>query len=120
MFEHEKIKFVGNAYINDEKLKEIYDRFSAVFLTHGAVPRKLAETIPGAAKVLQADDIVRWYNSKTSSSSASSTNPPVNVTQTKSIAIIGAGNVTLDIARMFLRDPSDETLRDNVKDHVLE
>ena len=47
IFEEQKIQFVGNSYIGQKQMMEIYRQFSAVFLTHGAKERKLEDNING-------------------------------------------------------------------------
>ncbi|EAS05778.1 glutamate synthase, putative (macronuclear) [Tetrahymena thermophila SB210] len=130
IFEHEKIKFVGNSYIDQRRMRYIYEQFSAVFLTHGATPRKLAENISGKEYVISADDVVKWYNSKTDMNDNNTegipfyrtekAHPPCpfSIPETESISIIGVGNVSLDIARILLRNPDDAILKDNITTYV--
>lgn len=77
-----------------------------------------------------ADDLVKWYNSKTEMNDTKTegipfyrtekAHPPCpfNINETESIAIIGVGNVTLDIARILLRNPDDPILKDNITTYV--
>jgi len=102
-----------------------------VFLTHGATPRKLGDHIANSRECLvQADDLVRWYNSKTDMNAANTegipfyrteqAHPPCpfNISDTESVAIIGVGNVTIDIARILLRNPEEPILKDNITTYV--
>ena len=43
---------------------------------------------------------------------------PFDLEKTKHIAVLGAGNVTLDIARIFLRNPTDTVVKENVTTFV--
>ena len=43
---------------------------------------------------------------------------PIDLQETSNLAIIGAGNVTLDIARIFLRNPDDNVVKDHITTFV--
>jgi hypothetical protein len=43
---------------------------------------------------------------------------PFNISDTESVAIIGVGNVTIDIARILLRNPEEPILKDNITTYV--
>lgn len=43
---------------------------------------------------------------------------PFNLAETEELAIIGVGNVSIDIARILLRNPNDSDLKDNITTYV--
>lgn len=43
---------------------------------------------------------------------------PFNISETEVVAIIGVGNVTIDIARILLRNAEDPILKDNITTYV--
>jgi ferredoxin--NADP+ reductase len=101
--QNEKVSFYGNVEVGIdvslEKLREIYD---AVVLAVGA-PNDNPLTIPGSDKagVIGSAALVGWYNGHPDFRDL---NPDLD---TKAIAVIGNGNVALDIARVFSKNQTE-------------
>ena len=95
----EQVRYFGNVEVGRdislEELREIYD---AVVLAIGA-PRDRKLNIPGEDKegVFGSADFVGWYNAHPDFRDL---NPDLNVS---SAAVIGVGNVAIDIARLLVR-----------------
>ncbi|MFR9804440.1 FAD-dependent oxidoreductase [Pseudonocardia sp. RS010] len=95
---HPRVRFVGNVTVGTDvtldRLRGAYDR---VLVATGAPhARELGipgEDLPG---VYSAADLVSWYNGH-----------PLGgigfTTDTDSVAVVGAGNVSLDVARVLLK-----------------
>ena len=87
-------------------LAELRERYSAVILAYGATTdRELG--LPGEKTlqgVLPSRRIVEYYNGSLDMDVTSQDFDPEAHSH---IGIIGNGNIACDIARMFLKDPSD-------------
>lgn len=109
-----EVRFLGNVQLGrDVTLAEMHDYYDAIVLASGAsADRRLSvpgEDLPGS---IPATEFVSWYNG----------HPDASVDgialTASSVAVIGAGNVALDVARMLLT--SVERLRiTDVPEHVL-
>ncbi|KAF7250152.1 hypothetical protein EG68_09412 [Paragonimus skrjabini miyazakii] len=97
-----RFNFVGNVTVGkDLRLHELQRAYCAVILAYGAsVDRRLK--IPGEdlAGVLSAKDLVGWYNG---APSLSNFQPDLNC---DTVAVVGIGNVALDVARILLSSTS--------------
>ncbi|WP_417610018.1 FAD-dependent oxidoreductase [Parasphingorhabdus sp.] len=95
----ETVRFVGNVTVGEDisvaELQELYD---AVVLATGAPMDRVLE-IPGSdlPGVVGSAAFVGWYNGHPDFKDL---NPPLDV---KSVAIIGNGNVALDVARILAK-----------------
>ena len=93
------VRFVGNVTVGEDisvaELQELYD---AVVLATGAPMDRVLE-IPGSdlPGVVGSAAFVGWYNGHPDFKDL---NPPLDV---KSVAIIGNGNVALDVARILAK-----------------
>ncbi|WP_309066865.1 FAD-dependent oxidoreductase [Microbacterium sp.] len=112
--ERRRIRFLGNVEVGrDVALDELRSRYHAVILATGAI-RDAALPIPGIdlRGSYGAADFVAWYDG----------HPDVPRTwplDAQSVAVIGNGNVALDVARVLAKHPED--LRSTeVPDNVLE
>ncbi len=118
--ENKQVRFFGNVKIGEnvstKQLKSLYH--SVVYATGGSKSRAL--TIPGAdlENIFGSSDFVGWYNGHPDNQSLQ---PNLSG---KRAAVIGIGNVALDIARILvlpyedlaktdIADPSLHLLRDN-------
>jgi ferredoxin--NADP+ reductase len=115
-FDHEnQVRFLGNVRfgvdINRADLLEHYD--AVVYATGAQGERRLGilgEDLPGSHG---AKEFVDWYNGHPD---AADRNLLLHATQ---VAVVGAGNVALDVARMLVRSP-DEIASTDVPDRVLD
>ena len=109
-----EVRFLGNVQLGrDVTLAELHDHYDAIIVACGAsADRRLSvpgEDLPGS---ISATEFVSWYNGHPDA-------PVDGIALTAgSVAVIGAGNVALDVARMLLT--SVERLRStDVPEHVL-
>lgn len=90
----------------DLTLSELRASYTAVVVATGASHSKQIR-IPGsqASNFVGSSDFTGWYNSDPSASNGWDLTTPI-------VAVIGGGNVALDVARMLLRSPEDLTATD--------
>lgn len=115
MFEQPGIRFLGNVELGaDLTLAELHHHYDAVVLAYGAaVDRALGvagEDLPGS---FSATDFVAWYSG----------HPDAALDrfalEATSVAVIGVGNVAVDVARVLAK--TDDDLRPtDLPDHVLD
>lgn len=84
-------------HIEPVELSKYYH--AVVFCTGMSDSKRLWANIPHC---YGADEIFRWYNNSPSSSKP----PMLDLKSTKKLVIIGNGNVSLDMARIFSRKKS--------------
>ena len=112
---HEQVRFYGNVALDRDltldELREIYD---AVVLATGA-PRDRRLGIPGEDKagVLGSAAFVGWYNGHPDFQHL---DPPLD---TETAAVIGNGNVAIDIARVLVKTPQEMRASD-IADYAAE
>jgi ferredoxin--NADP+ reductase len=108
----EEIRFIGNVnYGTDLKLADLRRHYDAVIFSTGA-RRDRALDIPGIdlPGSYGAADFVSWYDG----------HPDVPrdwPLEAKQVAVLGAGNVALDVARVLAK-PADEQLTTEIPDNV--
>lgn len=108
------IRFIGNVEVGrDIALEELHERYDAVILATGAI-RDAALDVPGIdlPGSYGAADFVAWFDG----------HPDVPRTwplTASEVAVIGNGNVALDIARILAKHPEDLRVTE-VADNVLE
>ncbi len=110
----EHVHFVGNVAIGcDVGVEELVALYDAVVLATGA-PADRAVRIPGddLPGVLGSAAFVGWYNGHTDFAGLG---PPLDV---RAAAIIGHGNVALDVARILAKAP-DEFAGSDIAGHAL-
>ncbi|BDQ00853.1 FAD-dependent oxidoreductase [Aquiluna sp. KACHI24] len=106
------IRFFGNVkYGTDITLDELKEHYNAVIFATGAI-KDADLNIPGIDLdgSYGAADFVNWYDA----------HPDFPLTwplNAKEIAVIGNGNVALDVARMLIKRP-DDLLSTDIPDHV--
>ena len=120
ILDHPRIRFFGGVHVDDGtqgvSLEEFRNAYDAVFLTYGAsADRPLSipgEELPGS---ISATEFVRWYTGHPDS-------PPEEFTdvleRTRSVAVIGVGNVAVDVARILAKNQA-ELQHTDMPDHVL-
>ncbi len=113
VLEKDRIRFFGNVHIGvDVKVDELRQYYDAVIFATGAerdralgVPGEQLEGSHGAA------DFVAFYDSHPDRDQV------WDLTKATSVAVIGVGNVGLDVARMLART-GDELLYTDIPEHV--
>ena len=106
------IRFFGNVqYGTDITLDDLKKHYNAVIFATGAI-QDASLNIPGVDLdgSYGAADFVNWYDAHPDFP----TSWPLNA---KEIAVIGNGNVALDVARMLIKLPED-LLTTDIPDHV--
>jgi len=112
------VRFVGNVDIGvDISLDELRSHVDAVVYTYGAsIDRHLGvegEELPGS---LAATEFVAWY---TGHPDADRTRVEAALAATRSVVVVGVGNVALDVARVLARTP-EELEPTEMPQHVLD
>jgi ferredoxin--NADP+ reductase len=114
ILQHPAVRFLGNVEVGAQiTLEDLHRHYDAVLFASGAsIDRRLAipgEDLPGS---FSATDFVAWY--------AGHPDAPVNrfTLDARTAAVVGAGNVALDVARMLAKS-ADELRSTDVPDHVL-
>jgi ferredoxin/flavodoxin---NADP+ reductase len=115
-FDHEKqVRFIGNVRFGmDISRADLLERYDAVVYATGAQgERRLGipgENLPGS---YGAKEFVDWYSGHPDAADRNF------LLRAQQVAVIGAGNVALDVARMLVRSP-DEIASTDVPDRVLD
>ena len=102
------VRFYGNVEVGDAvSMEELRQLYHAVVLATGA-PQDRPLGIPGDEKpgVIGAAAFVGWYNGHPDHADL---NPPLD---TETVAIIGNGNVALDVARVLVKTPEEMSASD--------
>ncbi|KAG4078839.1 hypothetical protein HA402_007389 [Bradysia odoriphaga] len=96
--ENPQVRFLGNLTLGfDFTVQDLRDRYHAVILSYGAEKdRKLNIPNEYPSTVLSAREFVAWYNGLPGTEQYQ---PNLNV---RTVAIIGQGNVAVDVARILL------------------
>lgn len=111
----ENLRLLGGVeYGKDVSLEELHHHYHHVVFAHGAMSdRRLGipgEALPG---VISAREFVEWYNGH-----PEAVDNPISLDM-KEVAVIGAGNVALDVARVLIR-PVDDLATTDIATHALE
>jgi ferredoxin--NADP+ reductase len=115
-FDHGKpVRFIGNVRFGvDIRRADLFEHYDAVVYATGAQgERRLdipGEDLPGS---YGAKDFVDWYNGHPDAADRDF------ALRARHVAVVGAGNVALDVARMLVRSP-DEIAATDVPDRVLD
>lgn len=99
----DNVRFVGNVSVgSDVTIDELAELYDAVVLATGA-PNDRPLDIPGAdlAGVIGSAAFVGWYNGHPDFADL---NPPLDAA---GVAVIGNGNVALDVARILAKTPAE-------------
>jgi len=114
---NERVNFIGNTRLGqDVLLSDLLANYHAVLCTYG-VDKDRSLNIPGESLpgVVSARDLVSLYNGAPDSKPSHST----CLKNAESVAIIGVGNVALDVARLILA-PVDSLRKTDVSDTWLQ
>ena len=106
VLEHDGVRFLGGVHLGDDVTREdLLACYDAVVYATGAMrDRRLGidgEDLPGS---YAATDFVNWYCGHPD------IDPAAFTLDAESVAVIGVGNVAVDVARILVRDPDE--LRD--------
>jgi ferredoxin/flavodoxin---NADP+ reductase len=115
VLEHDGVNFIGGVHLGDNVTREdLLASYDAVVYATGAMrDRHLGipgEDLPGS---IAATDFVNWYCGHPD------VDPAAFTLDAESVAVIGVGNVAVDVARILARDP-DELRETDVSQPVLE
>jgi ferredoxin/flavodoxin---NADP+ reductase len=115
VLEHDGVKFIGGVHFGDDVTRaDLLSCYDAVVYATGAMrDRRLGiggEDLPGS---YAATDFVNWYCGHPD------VDPSRFVVDAESVAVIGVGNVAVDVARILIRDP-EELRETDVSQPVLE
>jgi ferredoxin--NADP+ reductase len=115
ILEDPAVRFLGNVAVGEQlSLEELHDHYDAIIFANGAaVDRRLeipGEDLPGS---FSATDFVAWY--------CGHPDAPIDqfTLEATSVAVIGVGNVALDVTRVLAKS-AEELHRTDVPDHVLD
>ncbi len=115
VLEHDGVHFIGGVHLGDvvtrDDLLAIYD--AVVYATGAMRDRRLGipgEDLPGS---VAATDFVNWYCGHPD------VDPGAFTLDAESVAVIGVGNVAVDVARILVRNP-EELRETDVSQPVLE
>ena len=115
VLEHEGVRFVGAVHLGDEVTRaDLLASYDAVVYATGAMrDRRLGVPGEDLAGSYAATDFVNWYCG----------HPDVETDrfslEAESVAVIGVGNVAVDVARILIRDP-DELRETDISQPVLD
>src|SRR5271169_7173805 len=103
VLEHEGVSFIGGVHLGDDVTREdLLACYDAVVYATGAMrDRRMGipgEDLPGS---YAATDFVNWYCGHPDMDSGAFT------LDAESVAVIGVGNVAVDVARILARDPDE-------------
>jgi ferredoxin--NADP+ reductase len=103
VLEHGDVSFLGGVHLGDDVTRDdllgVYD--AVVYATGAMRDRHLAipgENLPGS---YAATDFVNWYCGHPDM------DPNAFSLDAESVAVIGVGNVAVDVARILIRDPAE-------------
>src|ERR1700757_572646 len=103
VLEHDSVSFYGGGHLGDDVTREdLLASYDAVVYATGAMrDRRMGipgEDLPGS---VAATDFVNWY------SGHPDIDPDKYTLDAESVAVIGVGNVAVDVARILARDPEE-------------
>ncbi len=115
VLEHEGVSFIGGVHLGDDVTRDdLLAAYDAVVYATGAMrDRHLGipgEDLPGS---IAATDFVNWYCGHPD------VDPSAFTLDAESVAVIGVGNVAVDVARILVRNP-EELRETDVSQPVLE
>jgi ferredoxin--NADP+ reductase len=115
VLEHDGVSFVGGVHLGEDVTRDdLLANYDAVVYATGAMrDRRLGipgEDLPGS---VAATDFVNWYCGHPD------VDPSAFALDAESVAVIGVGNVAVDVARILARNP-DELRHTDVSQPVLD
>jgi ferredoxin--NADP+ reductase len=114
VLERPAVRFFGNVQLGrDVTFAELRSSYDAIVVAYGAsADRHLSVPGEGLAGSISATEFVSWYSGHPDA-------PADGIRLTaRSVAVVGAGNVALDVARMLLQ-PGERLRATDVPAHVL-
>jgi ferredoxin--NADP+ reductase len=109
-------RFLGNVTVgrdlSTDELRERYDQI--VYAIGNETSRRLGLAGEGLWNSTPATVFVGWYNGHPDYRDA-----PIDLSQIKRVAVVGNGNVAIDVARILGKDP-EELARTDIAEHALE
>lgn len=117
VWDRDGVRFVGNVEVGkDVTVEDLREAYDAVILTYGASSdRRLGvegEDLPGS---VAATDFVAWY---TGYPDYRGPDFAELLQQVRSVAVIGVGNVAVDVVRVLSKSPA-ELAHTDMPEHVL-
>lgn len=111
------VRFVGNVEVGkDVSIEELRAGYDAVVLTYGAsADRRLGIEGEDLPRSVAATDFVAWY---TGHPEYSGPDFDEILPQVRSVAVIGVGNVAVDVVRVLSKSP-EELAHTDMPEHVL-
>lgn len=108
------VRFLGNVAVGtDITLEELHRHYDAVLVASGAaVDRRLGVPGEDLAGSVSATDFVAWYSGHPDAAADAFT------LDAESVAVVGVGNVALDVVRMLAKTAAELRATD-LPDHVL-
>jgi ferredoxin/flavodoxin---NADP+ reductase len=102
VLEHQAVRFLGGVHLGDDITREdLLASYDAVVYATGAMrDRRMGipgEDLPGS---YAATDFVNWYCGHPDSDAAAF------LLDAESVAVVGVGNVAVDVARILVKDPA--------------
>lgn len=112
-----RFTFLGNVRVTSDdaprtppteqiSLRELAPYYTHILFAYGASDAR-ALHVPGSAgeldRVYSALDFVQWYNGHPDAHAAGATLNEMDGARIQNVAVVGAGNVALDVARILLR-----------------
>ncbi len=115
VLEHEGVHFIGGVHLGDDISREdLLSAYDAVVYATGAMRDRHmgipGEDLPGS---IAATDFVNWYCGHPD------VDPSAFTLDAEAVAVIGVGNVAVDVARILARNP-EELRETDVSQPVLE
>jgi ferredoxin/flavodoxin---NADP+ reductase len=115
VLEHDGVHFIGNVHLGDDVTRDdLLARYDAVVYATGAMRDRHmgipGEDLPGS---IAATDFVNWYCGHPDM------DPGRFTLDAESVAVVGVGNVAVDVARILVRNP-DELRDTDVSQPVLD
>lgn len=115
-FENPRVRFRGNVEIGkDISTTELSEWYDAVIYTYGASADRTIG-IPGedSPSSIAATEFVKWYTGHPDARDFGDL-----LKSSRSVVVIGLGNVAVDVARLLLK-PVDQLSETDMPDHVLQ
>ncbi len=115
LLEHPDVRFLGNVAVGtDLSLEELHQHYDAILVAFGAaVDRRLGVPGEDLAGSFSATEFVAWYSGHPDSRVDHFT------LEASSVAVIGVGNVAVDVARVLAKT-AEELRSTDLPDHVLD
>ncbi|MDP9239979.1 MAG: FAD-dependent oxidoreductase [Actinomycetota bacterium] len=115
VLEQPAVRFLGNIEVGtDVSLAELHRHYDVILFANGAAVDRLlgipGEDLPGSAS---AREFVAWYSGHPDAELGRFT------LEARSVAVVGVGNVAVDVARILAKTP-EELRATDLPDHVLD